>query len=185
MSIARSIAIAVLFAGLCACERPSVPSGHPVGAGEYDPSMEAAATKIPSAFVRANSSTPLQAVTTCNMERVGKESFADAPITVAAASAFRVGGYLYDAGHEVVPQDARLRAVAADGTVLEAPLRGRIDRPDVPEYFGIGAWARRSGFDVLLPAGSLPPGEYRLLLTFAHGTTLYACDNGRRLRVGP
>jgi hypothetical protein len=169
-----------------ACERPTVPSGWPVGAAPY---AEAAQVIGPAArpgdFVRANAATPLQQVATCNLERIDGAAFGDSGSAVNAKADFVVSGYAIDAEHELVPTNLRLRAVAADGTIHEAALRTGFERPDVPVYFRIGGWARRSGFEGKLSAASLRPGDYRLYLAFAQDATLYACDNGRRLRIRP
>lgn len=169
-----------------ACERPVVPSGWPVGAAPYVEEAELLAPAArPGDFVRANGATPMQPVATCNLERINGSAFADAGTSVAAKSGFLVSGYAIDAEHERVPTDLQLRAEAADGGIYEAPLRTGFERPDVPAYFRIGGWARRSGFEAKLSAASLRPGDYRLYLAFAHDATLYACDNGRRLRIVP
>jgi hypothetical protein len=169
-----------------ACQRPTVPSGWPPGAAPY---VEAAQLIGPGArpgdFTRANAATPLQQLATCNLERIDGKAFADGGSAVAAKADFVVSGYAIDTAHELVPTNLRLRAVAADGSIHEAALRTGFERPDVPAYFRIGGWARRSGFEGKLSAASLRPGEYRLYLAFAHDATLYACDNGRRLRVTP
>lgn len=183
MSTARAIAAAVLLAGLAACHRPTVPSGRPAGAGDYVSPAVASARRPVGAFVRANLATPLVPASSCNLERIDREAFGEAAITVPASRPFLVAGYAYDAAHEQVPERLWLRAVAADGSAFEAPIEARLDRPDVPLYFAIGAWARRSGFELKLPAAALAPGDYRLLLTFAHGSQLYGCDIGRRLRI--
>jgi hypothetical protein len=153
-----------------------------VGAGEWVPPVVVVAE--PGAFEPANTATPLQPASSCNIERIDQQAYSDAPITVAAGKGFTVAGYVYDAEHERVPAELRLRAIAADGSAFEARLHARIDRPDVPQYFGIGEWARRSGFEAALPPAALAPGEYRLVLTFANGAKLYACDVGRKLRIG-
>lgn len=167
-----------------ACSRPEVPSGWPPGAAPYvEEEQLIGPAARPGDFVRANGVTPLQPIETCNLERLGGQAF-DGDRVVAANADFIVSGYAIDVAHERVPADLRLRAVAADGAVYEAALRTGFERPDVPVYFRIGGWARRSGFEGKLSAASLRAGDYRLLLTFAHDTTLYGCDNGRRLRVG-
>ena len=167
-----------------ACERPTVPSGWPVGASPYVEEKQLIDLAArPGDFIRANSATPLQQVTTCNLERIDGKAFDEAGAMVAAQADFLVSGYAIDAENERVPADLRLRAVAADGRTVEAPLRIGFERPDVPAYFRIGGWARRSGFEGKLSAASLVAGDYHLYLAFANGGTLYGCDNGRRLRV--
>jgi len=94
-------------------------------------------------------------------------------------------GYIFDTESETVPEDIRVRAIANSGAAFDAPIRGRINRPDVPAYFKIGDWALRSGFEALLPTGALEPGDYHVVLTYSKGDKLFACDNGRTVTVLP
>jgi hypothetical protein len=141
------------------------------------------AVPIGTGFARATAA-PLSIVTSCNLEALDAQPFGSAPSFVRAGKEFIVAGYAFDAQAKVTPAELRLRAIAADGSAVEATMHTGRERPDVPAYFGIGPWARRSGFVALLPSAGLAPGEYRLLLTWARGGELLACDNGRRLRVG-
>lgn len=177
VAMLRLSGLALLACGLAACDRPTVPSGWPAGTTG---GLEA------GTFTRVDAATPLVPVNRCNLETLDNGAFADPPVALARDAHFEVRGYAFDAVDERVPSRLRLRAIAADGSAFEAPLRIGIDRPDVPAYFKIGGWARRSGFDSTLSAASLAAGEYRLLLTYtdADGATVYGCDNGRKLRIG-
>jgi len=185
----RLLTCAVLLASTCACDRPTVPLAGPaaqVVAPAPSASVPVAAPVVEVVgFTTVATTTPLSAVTTCNFETIDGKPFTDAPIAVSAGSDFKIAGYLYDAQSKSVPADLRVRAIAADGSAFDAPVPGRVERQDVPSYFKIGDWALHSGFDTLLPGASLAPGEYRLVLTYAQGGQLYACDNGRRMVVGP
>jgi hypothetical protein len=192
--LGASLLTALMLAG---CDRPDVPSAQPAApAATTSPagtpaSAPAAATPAPTVsasgaagFVPADTSVPLAPMASCNFEQVDGQPYAAAPLRVGADAEFVVTGFAYDAARETVPADLRLRVIAADGAAWEAPVRGRMDRPDVPTYFKLGDWARPSGFEQLLSSRGLAPGEYRLVLVFSGDGKQFACDNGRRLAIG-
>jgi hypothetical protein len=121
--------------------------------------------------------------TDCNLEKVNGQSFSSAPMTVAAGADFTVAGFLFDRDRQQVPSDLRLRVEADAGPALDAPVAGRVRRPDIPEYFKLGAWAETSGFEQAVSAHGLPPGSYHLLLVARVGDATALCDNGRHITV--
>lgn len=180
---------------LAACDRPEVPSAQPgAPAAAPAPAPGAPAAAAPAAptatasgaatFAPADVAAPLAPMASCNFEQVDGQPYGATPLRVQADAEFVVTGFAYDATRETVPADLRLRAIAADGGAWEAPVRGRMDRPDVPTYFKLGDWARPSGFEQLLSSRGLAPGEYRLVLVFSGDGKQFACDNGRRLVIG-
>jgi hypothetical protein len=177
---------------LSACDRPDVPAAQPQadapsdasGAPAVAPASIPTTTSGAAVFAAADLTVPLAPMASCNFEQIDGQPFADAPLQVQKDADFVVTGFAYDATREVVPSDLRLRAIGPDGAAWEAPVRGRLDRPDVTTYFKLGDWARASGFEQLVSGKGIAPGEYRMVLVFAADGKQFSCDNGRRVVVG-
>jgi len=174
-----------LGTALAGCDRPEVPSAQPAPAAA--PSQDAATAGPPAVAAGAaellavDTSAPLVPMDSCNFEALDGQAFADAAVSVPAGADFLVSGFAYDKARQLVPAKLRLRVIAADGSAWEAPISGRLDRPDVVTYFKLGDWARGSGFEQLVSSKSLAAGEYRLVLVFDGADQVHACDNGRRM----
>jgi len=66
---------------------------------------------------------------------------------------------------------------------VQMPVTLTAQRPDVASTHAGAPLV--SGFDVDLPAGSLPDGKYHVYLAAEAGGTIYVCDNGRHIDVAP
>ncbi len=175
----RTAALIASALAVSACHQPSVPVL----------SAQAPAAESPAAtsdFIVVTTPDVLSPVASCNFEQVDKKPFTAEPIAVKAGAEFLVSGFFYSKASESVPDEARLRAISADGTkTWDADVSGRYDRPDVPGYFHVGDWANRSGFEQLVSSKALAPGNYHLLLLFEDKGMTFVCDNGRQLVVTP
>lgn len=179
ITVSAGASLLFLCAIMAGCDRPVVPAIQP-DAGPADTGPAAARFALIEATVAPT------AVTTCNLERLDATPFANAPATIKGGSDFVAAGFLYSEASNSVPAKIRLRAISADGQqAWDAPIEGRLDRPDVPSYFNIGAWAQRSGFEQLLSSSGLDVGDYRLVVTFDDDGKQFACDNGRQLIIQP
>ncbi len=123
---------------------------------------------------------------TCNIEAIDDQHFSGSAIAAKPDGEFTLTGYLLDAETRTIPGQLRLRLVSfADPQAWEAPIDGRVDRPGLPEYLHLGAWALRSGFVQKVSLSGLAPGRYRLEVSVVQGDKARICDQGRELAITP
>jgi hypothetical protein len=105
---------------------------------------------------------------------------------VKAGGDFTVTGFVLNEDRQEIPTDIKLRALS-DGNVnaWEVDMKGRVNRPDIPQYFKLDAWAAGAGIEQLVSSAGLPPGTYHLVFTFSDGDRKLICDNGRQLTIQP
>jgi len=181
--VALPLATALLVVG---CERPEVPL--PVIS---TPAATAAPTPVAKPMVAAQLvpapvSVPYAAWSTCNMEHVDGQAFSSQPSGVKAGHDFTIDGYAFIESRQSVPKDIKLRVLSAGSALAwEADIKGRVNRPDIPQYFKLGEWAAGAGIEQLFSSAALPPGTYHLLFTASDGDGKLICDNGRRIAISP
>jgi hypothetical protein len=188
----RRVLVAILSAAiatvLAACQ-PTDPAATPAAAAPAPaPAAPASEPAPPVDVAGVFASAPLdierEAITTCNIEAVDSRHFAGEPIEVSSGGSFLLGGYLYDATSESVPDNLRLRLVGtAEQGAWETAIDGRLDRPDVVNVFKLAPWALRSGFAQDVQVGTLPTGRYHLMVSFERDGKRFVCDNGRNIEV--
>lgn len=173
----RAIAATAALLVLVGCERPEVPL--PVPAPVAAP---IAAAKL----VPAQAAIEYAGWTSCNMEQVDGRPFAGLPLEVKAGSDFMVAGFVLNEERREIPTDIELRVMAdASANAWEADMKGRVNRPDIPQYFKLDAWASGAGIEQLVSSAGLTPGTYHLVFTFSDGDRKLVCDNGRQLTIQP
>ena len=181
----RAVAGIVAMLVLVGCQRPEVPL--PENA-EVD-ARASAATAAPVTAAGLEAAPAVVAYTawkSCNMEQLDGHPFTGVPLSVKAGSDFVVAGFVLNEERQEIPTDIKLR-VLSDGNVnaWEVGMRGRVNRPDIPQYFKLGAWAAGAGIEQLVSSTGLPPGTYHLVFTFSDGDRKLICDNGRQLTILP
>ncbi len=170
---------------LSGCERPEVPL--PENAVAHAQASAAVAAPVRAArLARAPVAVAYTAWTSCNMEQLDGQPFTGVPLSVKAGSDFVVAGFVLNEERQEIPTDIKLR-VLSDGNVnaWEVGMNGPVDRPDIPPYFKLGAWAAGAGIEQLVSSAGLPPGTYHLVFTFSDGDRKLICDNGRQLTIRP
>jgi hypothetical protein len=183
--LATGLAVAIL-AALAACKPTEPTAATPPPAAEAPAAAPAGPAPVVAGVL---ASAPLEVdrneITTCNIEAIDGTHFAGAPLPVPAGGKFLVGGFLFDATTESVPDNLVLRVVAPGQTeAWETPIEGRMDRPGLPEFLKVGAWALPSGFMQDVQVGDLPPGRYHIEVSYERDGKRYVCDNGRDIEVG-
>lgn len=185
--LAAGLSLAII-AALAACKPTEPTAATPPPAAPETPAAAAPAGP-PPVVAGVLASAPLEVerneITTCNIEAIDGTHFAGAPLPVAAGGKFLVGGFLFDATTESVPDNLVLRLVGPGQTeAWETPIEGRMDRPGLPEFLKVGQWALRSGFMQEVQVGTLAPGRYHLEVSYERDGKRYVCDNGRDIEIG-
>ena len=182
--VARAVAISVASAILAACS-PTEPVASAPPAAVPDV-VEAPVVIVPGVLASAALDVERNEISTCNIEAIDGRPFAGEPLEVPGAGRFLLGGFLFDADTQSVPDNLRMRLVSSDQkSAWETEVEGRLDRPGLPEFLGIGNWALRSGFMQEVQVGKLAPDRYHLEVSFERDGKRYVCDNGRDILVRP
>lgn len=176
---ARIAAIVVLAAaaGLATgCREPNQP---PLASTPPAPSPAAPAPEQPAL------TPPTSVTTSCNIEFLGTQAFADQPLRLEASEVLR--GWLGDPSGAAL-REPMLRLADEGMTILASmPIELGKDRPDVASAFPGQPWLQSSGFELRLVPDDLPAGVHRIFLTYGvapgEGADVRSCDNGRRIVV--
>jgi hypothetical protein len=168
------------------CERPEVPLPIIPSSAATPSPAPVAERMVATQLVPAPISTPYTAWSTCNMEHVDGQAFSSKPSSVKAGKDFAIDGYAFIEGRQSVPTDIKLRVLSTGSALAwEADIKGRVNRPDIPQYFKLGPWAAGAGIEQLFSSSALAPGTYHLLFTASDGGGKLICDNGRQIEISP
>ena len=189
----RRLLLAVCLAGLClqGCSEPGNPASQPVAAvpptSESQPpaAPESQAVPTPIQLSHEERKAPLDAVTTCNLERGAGAVFSHTPMDVGSVKGqVSFSGWVADESSRHVPPIVDIRLVAIDGShAWRVPASTGLERNDIVSLLGGDTAFSRAGFSTEANLGELPPGTYRLYLVFDSAGALRVCDNGRAVVV--
>lgn len=123
---------------------------------------------------------PAKLLSSCNLEAVGTVKFGAQPMPLKSSEKKEFMGWI-DASALTQPAywlrfDSQLAS-----RYVQVPVTLTAQRPDVASTHAGAPLV--SGFEVDLPAGSLPDGKYHVYLAAEAGGTIYVCDNGRYVTV--
>lgn len=181
--MATIAALATMFF-LAGCERPLVPL--PVASKGVATASPAAPAEPAARLVPATLAVSYTGTAGCNLEQVDGQGFVGKPIEIKSGREFAVVGFALLEKRQAVPTDVKLRLLSeGNARAWEGDIKGRVDRPDIPQYFKLGAWAANAGVEQLFSSAGLPPGTYHLVFTFSDGSDRLICDNGRYLTILP
>lgn len=118
----------------------------------------------------------------CNLEGAGKVEFGAQPVSLKASEKSGFAGWIDASGLAQPTYWLRFDNQPASHH-FQMPVTLTVQRPDVASTHPGAPLV--SGFDVDLPADSLPVGEYHVYLAASADGQTYACDNGRHVDVTP
>ena len=110
----------------------------------------------------------------------------DQPIlnsALPAGKSFKVGGWAYDKQSGVLPKQVRIQLTSTNRQVsktFEATLG--LERKDVAQALNAPN-ARLSGFISEVPAKSIAPGVYEIVVLQDMPNAMWACGNGHTIQV--
>ena len=123
---------------------------------------------------------------TCNLEMINGADAGKPGMQAKVGSKVAVKGWMFSNPSKSVPANRYLRVMTEDSSQSwQTIVGGKVARPDILPWFGVGDWALPSGFEQEVDFGALPAGRYHLLLTYVENGKSYACDNGRMLDLVP
>lgn len=110
----------------------------------------------------------------------------DQPIanaTLSAAQNINMGGWAYDKQTGTSPEHVRIQFTSTDRQVSKTfDAKRGTKRPDVVKAFNAPG-AEMSGFDLVVPANSLVPGKYEIVILQDLPNVTLFCGNGQVLQV--
>lgn len=159
-------------------------SGQQANAGNQPTAQPATSTGVASAPISSYtpSATPAKPLSSCNLETVGAVTFGSQPLPLKPDEQNMFKGWVDASGLTQPSYWLRFESQSAS-RYLQVPVTLTIQRPDVASAHAGAPLV--SGFDVTLPAGSLPSGEYHVYLAVISAGGTYVCDNGRHIDVAP
>lgn len=179
----RIAVVTVFILLLAGCKEPegaaqassgAEPAEHPAEPGsawrKLDAAEAAAATKRSSL---------------CNLEYLGNTVFHTGQALAADADSITLSGWIGDQASGGVPADVAIRFASTESKadVWEAPVVVGVKREDVAKWMNQPGIVN-SGFKQALVVSDLRPGLYHAYLAYRSGSDIYACDNGRQVKIG-
>lgn len=125
---------------------------------------------------------PTKLLSSCNLEAVGTARYGAEPMLLKSGERKAFKGWI-DASALAQPIYWLRFDDKSASRHVQMPVTLTVQRPDVASTHAGAPLV--SGFDVDLPAGSLPDGKYHVYLAAEAGGTIYVCDNGRYVTVAP
>lgn len=148
------------------------------------PVSSSTGTTVTSAQVVAYTRGAMQAkpLADCNLEAVGTARFGAQQMPLKSGEKSSFAGWINASGLTAPTYWLRFDDQSASH-YFQMPVTLTVQRPDVASTHPGAPLV--SGFDVDLPAGGLPDGEYHVYLAATVGNVVYVCDNGRNVTVAP
>jgi hypothetical protein len=185
----NTLLIGLLVAVVAGCTQQDAPPAQPDAAAPADASTPAAAKPAPvkaqapkvlTAEQIAEKRLPQQA--SCNIETVNNVRFKNAPFQTPAKGIV-FSGWLLPEISKKTGVDAEIRVLDATGTAgWQYKINRWTARPDVNAAMK-AADEGKTGFAQPVDLATLPPGNYKVLVTFRSNGTPYVCDNGRQVQI--
>ena len=188
--VKNTLLIGLLVAAVAGCTQQEAPQAQPdAAAPAADAGKPAAAKPAPikaqvpkvlTAAQVAEKRLPQQA--SCNLETVNNVRFKNAPFQTPA-KAIVFSGWLLPEISKKTGVEAEIRVLDATGAAgWQYKINRWTPRPDVNAAMK-AADDGKTGFAQPADLSTLPPGNYKVLVTFRANGTPYVCDNGRQLEI--
>lgn len=117
---------------------------------------------------------------------ISSSCWIDQPIanaTLPAAQNFNVGGWAFDKQSGALPEHVRIQFTSTNRQVSKTfDAKHGIKRPDVAQALNAPT-AESSGFNLEVPANSLVPGNYEIVILQDLRNAILACSIGHILQV--
>jgi hypothetical protein len=182
----NTLLIGLLVAAVAGCTQKAEPEAQPAAAAPAaQPAakpapMKAQAPRVLTAEQVAEKRLPQQA--SCNLETVNNVRFKNAPFQTAAKPIV-FSGWLLPEISKKTGVEAEIRVLDATGHAgWQYKINRWTARPDVNAAMK-AADDGKTGFAQPADLATLPPGNYKVLVTFRANGTPYVCDNGRQLEI--
>jgi len=154
-------------------------AAKPANAAKPAP-LKAQAARVLTADQIKEKRLPQQA--SCNLETVNNVRFKNAPFQTDA-KAIVFSGWLLPEISKKTGVEAEIRVLDATGSAgWQYKINRWTARPDVNAAMK-AADDGKTGFAQPADLSTLPPGNYKVLVTFRSNGTPYVCDNGRQLQI--
>lgn len=183
----NTLLIGLLVAAVAGCTQQAEPEAQPAPAAPAAPTpaakpapMNAQTPRVLTAAQIAEKRLPQQA--SCNLETVNNVRFKNAPFQTAAQDVV-FSGWLLPEISKKTGVDAEIRVLDSTG---QAGWQYKINRWTVRPDVNAAMKAvddGKTGFAQPADLSTLPPGNYKVLVTFRSNGTPYVCDNGRQLEI--
>lgn len=166
-----------------ACQEPSHQgsAGKSANASVTQP-VASSTPKNDAIAVYTPSAVPTKPLADCNLEYLGTTLFGSQPLTWKSGQANLIKGWIDGSGLASPSYWLRFDDASARHH-LQVRVDLTVQRPDVVSTHPGSPLV--SGFELNVPAGSLPVGEYHVYLAAIAGDQAYTCDNGRHVDATP
>jgi|SRR5690348_2149440 len=121
-------------------------------------------------------------ISSCNLESVGSITLGQQQVKLESKEPNAFRGWVAASAQSQPSYWLRFEDRSRD-RYLQLRIKLTTERPDVVSIDSAAPLI--SGFDVNLPANSLPAGNYHVYLAAAAGNLTYICDNGRQIQIEP
>ena len=135
------------------------------------PTPDVAAAYTPAAA-------PTKPLSSCNLEYLGTTLFGSQPLTWKSGHPNLIKGWIDGSGLTEPTYWLRFDD-ASTGRYLQVRVSQTVQRPDVVSTHPGAPLV--SGFELNIPAGSLPLGQYHVYLAAESSGQSYTCDNGQHI----
>lgn len=165
---------------LAACQEPNHQNAVGNSSTASTPT-EPVASSVPENEAIAEytpSGVPTKPLANCNLEYLGTTLFGSQPLTWKSGQPNLIKGWIDGSGLANPSYWLRFDDASA-GHYLQVRVELTVQRPDVVSTHPGSPLV--SGFELNVPAGSLPVGGYHIYLAAIAGDQTYTCDNGRHV----
>lgn len=179
MRLGLIIGAAMLMA---ACQEPNHQGAVGKSPTAPTPAQPVASSALASETMAAYtpSAVPTKPLANCNLEYLGTTLFGSQPLPWKSSQPNLIKGWIDGSGLTSPSYWLRFDDASASRS-LQVRVSLAVRRPDVVSTHPGAPLV--SGFELNVPAGSLPVGEYHVYLAASAGGQTYTCDNGRHVDV--
>lgn len=177
-------AIAILISGCGSSGKPADQSGvkPPASSASSDAHAAIPGTGLQPLTAEELNAPQIATAVSCNIEGLGNAPFATAPLDLTTPATTISGWVLSEASRKSgTPAQLRFVNEAGNGG-WKVPIGSWIPRPDVISTMH-GVDSGNVGFMQKVDLGSLPRGQYHVVVTFQDAGKSYSCDKQRVINI--